>query len=38
LKEGISHIHGGIKILRDMDYPQEIIDNANALRQDDYAK
>jgi hypothetical protein len=31
LKEGISNVHGGIKILRDMNYPQEIIDNANAL-------
>jgi hypothetical protein len=25
---GISTIHGGIQILRDMDYPKEIIDNA----------
>jgi len=26
LKDGISHVRGGIKVLRDMDYPKEIID------------
>lgn len=29
LEEGISVIKGGIKVLMDMDYPQEIIDSAN---------
>ena len=29
LEEGISIIKGGVKVLIDMDYPQEIIDNAN---------
>lgn len=29
LEEGVSIIKGGIKVLIDMDYPQEIIDNAN---------
>ena len=27
LEKGISNIHGGIKVLHDMDYPKEIIDN-----------
>lgn len=29
LEDGISTIKGGIKVLMDMDYPQEIIDSAN---------
>lgn len=29
LEEGISVVKGGIKVLMDMDYPQEIIDNAS---------
>jgi DNA mismatch repair ATPase MutS len=29
LEEGISIVKGGVKVLMDMDYPQEIIDNAN---------
>jgi DNA mismatch repair ATPase MutS len=27
MKEGISEIHGGIKVLNDMNYPREIINN-----------
>jgi hypothetical protein len=27
MKEGISEVHGGIKVLNDMNYPREIIDN-----------
>jgi DNA mismatch repair ATPase MutS len=30
LHKGISNICGGVKILRDMDYPKEIIDNITA--------
>ena len=30
LTEGISNIKGGLKVLRDMDYPKEILDNTNA--------
>ena len=29
LKKGISNVKGGIKVLHDMNYPQEIIDNTN---------
>ena len=29
LENGISFVKGGVKVLMDMDYPQEIIDNAN---------
>jgi len=29
LEEGISIVKGGVKVLMDMNYPQEIIDNAN---------
>jgi hypothetical protein len=29
LEDGISIVKGGVKVLMDMDYPQEIIDNAN---------
>ena len=30
LKNGISNVRGGIKVLKDMNYPQEIIDNSIA--------
>jgi len=29
LKKGISEIRGGIKVLNDMNYPKEIIDETN---------
>jgi DNA mismatch repair ATPase MutS len=29
LEKGISDVHGGIKVLNDMNYPKEIIDNAS---------
>ena len=29
LKKGISDVHGGIKVLNDMNYPKEIIDDAS---------
>jgi hypothetical protein len=29
LKNGISNVRGGIKVLKDMNYPQEIIDNSD---------
>ena len=29
LEEGISTIKGGLKVLKDMNYPQEILDNTN---------
>jgi DNA mismatch repair ATPase MutS len=31
LKEGISEVKGGIKVLYDMEYPTEIINNLNKL-------
>jgi len=31
LKDGISHVRGGMKVLRDMDYPKEIIDDHDLL-------
>lgn len=27
LEKGISNVHGGMKVLRDMNYPKEIIDS-----------
>lgn len=30
LKKGISHVQGGLKVLRDMKYPQEILDLVNS--------
>ena len=30
LIKGISNIKGGIKVLKDMNYPREIIDNCNS--------
>jgi hypothetical protein len=29
LKQGISKVRGGFKVLEDMNYPKEIIDNTN---------
>ena len=29
LKKGISNIKGGVKVLKDLDYPVEIIDSTN---------
>ena len=31
LEKGISFIKGGIKVLRDLEYPTEIIDNTKAI-------
>ena len=28
LQEGISEVRGGLKVLKDMNYPKEILDNA----------
>ena len=32
LEEGISKIKGGLKVLKDMDYPQEILDNTRSYK------
>lgn len=34
LEKGISYIKGGIKVLRDLEYPAEIIDNTKAILQE----
>jgi DNA mismatch repair ATPase MutS len=31
IAEGISTIKGGLKVLRDLDYPAEIVDNARMI-------
>ena len=34
LEKGISYIKGGIKVLKDLDYPIEIINNTNSTLQE----
>jgi DNA mismatch repair ATPase MutS len=31
MQKGISSIKGGVQVLRDLDYPQEIIDGTNKI-------
>jgi hypothetical protein len=34
MQKGISSIKGGVKVLRDLDYPQEIIDGSTEIIND----